>query len=362
MGHGISREKQFFATAVAVLSAIVLKSAAGFAENEIQDKVILVTAPDTNSPTAWPEAEDAVRQELLLMNLSVDTVVSQIPLNSEKQGELQRIAKEQNAAAAIRLVRSAETDKAGVDLWIVDRVTGKTTYRQLEVKSRYDAGATIDVAVRTAEALRASLLELRMVDHQPVKNVVSPLMSQIVAQTRVHRETKLFAIGFGGSVDYSPGGSKVRGAFEAAALVQPISGLDIELNVSISPLGVELTTDQEFSSSTFNFTLIRLMAFYRFFRDQMFQPAVGIAGGALVGWVEGHDAAGQLLLQDTEVLGYLGGAARGYLFFNRSLAIVMGILVGVTLPELELAHAQYTAATFGRPLIEGMLSIQIRFY
>jgi hypothetical protein len=295
------------------------------------------------------------------MNLPVETVLSLTAVAAEGQTELQRIAREKKAAAAIRLVKSSEKNEAGVELWIVDRVTGKTTYRQLEVKSRYDSGATIDVAVRTVEALRASLLELRMMDHRPTKTAVSPKMTEIAAKTRIRNETELLGIGIGGSGNYSPGGIPVRGAFEIYAVVQPMRGLDVELNISLSPLGKEIRTETENATSTFGYALIRMMVFYRFFHHSIFQPAVGISGGTLIGWVEGRNAEGQTLLQQSKATAYLGGGLRGFLFLKKTLAFVVGAFGGVTLPEVQMVHGAVDAARFGRPLIELSLTLQLRF-
>ncbi len=331
------------------------------ASTEVQDKVVLVKNGDTESPSAWPEAEEAVRQELLLTNLMVETVWGPVGDVDSEQNRLQRIAEENKAAAAVRLVRSTETNEAGVELWVVDRVTGKTTFRKLDVKQEAGSGAVIDVAVRTVEALRASLLELRMVERQSTTTPVPPKSERIAADTRVRSDTHLVGLGFGGAGNYSPGGVEIRGSFEILAVVQPLRGLDIELNGTLSPLGKELKTDKESSSSTFSYSLIRLMLFYRFFPHSMFQPSIGLSGGMLVGWVEGR-ADNEVLKQETAVVPYLGGGLRGFLFIKKSLAFVLGAFGGTTFPKLTLTHGtKFEAARFGRPFVELSLTLQLRF-
>jgi hypothetical protein len=72
---------------------------------------------------------------------------------------LEAAARDADAAAAIRAVPSAH----GVEVWIADRVTGKTVLREM---SRDDGAANVDgvLAVRAVELLRASLLEASMPD------------------------------------------------------------------------------------------------------------------------------------------------------------------------------------------------------
>ena len=346
----------------------------------IQDKVVLITVAAAESSDVWPEAEDAIRQELLLMNLAVETIV--IPANraAEGQAALQRIAREKNAAAAVRLIRAAPTEQTAVELWIVDRVTGKTTYRELEVRRDGNAGAAIDTAVRTVEALRASLLELRMTERSGADRAsfLPPEIAKIAEETRVRGEDRasvattqktstsspslLLGVRLGGSADWSPGGLPVRGAFALGLIAQPITGFDIELDVSLSPIGPDIRADADLSRSSFGYTSIRAAAAYRFFHNAVFQPAIGVVGGVWIGWVEGRDAEGVQIQKDAAAAAYLGGTVRGCLFLKKSIAFVVGALVGSLLPEMQLNHGErIVAAHFGRPLIEGSLALQVRF-
>ena len=366
----------------AIVSAILLYCVRVWCDSApIQDKVVLITVAAPESSDAWPEAEDAICQELMLMNLAVETVVIPADRAAEGRAALQRIAGEKNAAAAVRLIRSEPSDQASVELWIVDRVTGKTTYRELAVRRDGNSGAVIDTAVRTVEALRASLLELRMADRSSVDGsaLPPPKIAKIVEDTRVNGEklenesstpkkssarssTRLLGVWIGGSADWSSGGLPVRGAFALGLFAQPIEGLDIELNVSLSPLGPDIRGDADLSTSSFGYTAIRAALVYRFFHDAVFQPAVGAVGGIWIGWVEGRDAEGSPIRQDAESATYLGGTVRGCLFLKKSVAFVIGVTAGSLLPEIQLNHgAGIVVGHFGRPLIEGYLALQVRF-
>jgi len=75
----------------------------------------------------------------------------------DPRAEVEQAARENGADAALSIVDTAESRTA--EVWIADRLTGKTVVQHLEV-SGGDARASAALAVRIVELLRASLLEL----------------------------------------------------------------------------------------------------------------------------------------------------------------------------------------------------------
>jgi hypothetical protein len=71
--------------------------------------------------------------------------------------EVESAAREQGADAALSIVDTTEEHTA--DVWIADRLTGKTVVKHLEV-SGSDARASTALAVQVVELLRGSLLDL----------------------------------------------------------------------------------------------------------------------------------------------------------------------------------------------------------
>jgi hypothetical protein len=69
--------------------------------------------------------------------------------------ELERAAEEEDAVAAVALLRSR--DAASADIWISDRVTGKTSRRTISTPPRREGPNVL--AVRAVDLLRASLRE-----------------------------------------------------------------------------------------------------------------------------------------------------------------------------------------------------------
>jgi hypothetical protein len=99
-------------------------------------------------------SEAAIRLEAELRAAGFDVVARPLAPAAEPRAALEQAARESGAFAAVVLFRA----KAGAaaDIWIVDRLTGKTLIRTVEVGG---ANAASDLAVRASELLHASLLE-----------------------------------------------------------------------------------------------------------------------------------------------------------------------------------------------------------
>jgi hypothetical protein len=322
--------------------------------------VVILSMAACCEELAWPEAEDALAAELELVDISVRIAASRARGEVGRQEELERVTAETGAAAAVRLAKSRTGPLAGAELWIVDRVTGKTSYRRIEVDRSRDASAVIDVAVRVVEALRASLVELRMTGRSDVSEEnADPQITALAETSPVKREGGLFGLGLGASFNLSPGGTGARGSFSLTGIAHPIFGLDVELSVLYSPIGKHLKTENDIS--TFDYVLVTGGIFYRFFHNAAVQPALGILGGALIAWTEGRTAGGTPLRSDSEAVAFLGAGIRLFVFPVKMLGLFLGSHVGLTLPEIQTRHGDIPAARFGRPFIEIALGAQLRF-
>jgi hypothetical protein len=128
--------------------AVVSLFATLHAHAEPRARVVLLTA-DRESTTVH-------RLEAELRTLDVEVIV--VAANGDNQSirkELQRVARDQGAFAAVRIVPSGNE----AEVWVMDRVTGKTLVR--EVVSGKDAGTFDDaISLGAVELLRASLLEV----------------------------------------------------------------------------------------------------------------------------------------------------------------------------------------------------------
>ncbi|MBN2196381.1 MAG: hypothetical protein JW751_26440 [Polyangiaceae bacterium] len=100
-----------------------------------------------------------IERELRALGVAV-TVVPSGSLEDPSRGALETAARQLGAFAAIRIV---ETGSAA-EVWVADRVTGKTVIRELVQGDPNDDG---EVALGAVELLRASLLELQAIERAP---------------------------------------------------------------------------------------------------------------------------------------------------------------------------------------------------
>lgn len=118
--------------------------------------------------TSEPNSALTRRVKAELEGLGVDVLVLKPPDEaSTSRAPLEQAARGIGAAAAIRLVPSSE---GKVEVWVADRVTGKTVVRELDAANTNASDAS--VAVGTVELLRASLMELHT--PEPTRGEVKP--------------------------------------------------------------------------------------------------------------------------------------------------------------------------------------------
>jgi hypothetical protein len=134
---------------VAVLAALAVVF---FAPEALAQRVVLVRPP--SSDALLVEAFNRLRAELRLQSFEVVVVDADPALASADS--VGSAAQREDAFAGISITRRAGATSA--DVWIADRVTGKTTLRTLALQSQREAPSVL--AVRAVDLLRSSLREL----------------------------------------------------------------------------------------------------------------------------------------------------------------------------------------------------------
>src|SRR5690606_38449497 len=117
-----------------------------------RDETVLLIRPAPGARPTLLEAFNRLQGELRMHGFEMRVVEAPRPPSS---ATLERFADQGRAVAAVAFVEQGETTR--VDIWISDRVTGKTTKRTIEPGADRHAGAVL--AVRALELLRASLRE-----------------------------------------------------------------------------------------------------------------------------------------------------------------------------------------------------------
>jgi hypothetical protein len=139
------------------------------------------------------------------------------------RGSLESAARAQSAMAAIRAVPSA----SGVEIWIADRVTGKTVLREIP-NERGSPEVDDALALRVVELLRASLLEITL--EAPSRGDV-PATLEIADKLRVPRPSSetppapdpppALRLSLGAGALISPGGFGATASFTVGLAWMP---------------------------------------------------------------------------------------------------------------------------------------------
>ena len=153
----IGRRRRAVAGAIAALG-LLLGAARARARTEPQPppKVILVRPPA--APPSVTEALVRLRGELLAAGFDAEVV--ELALGADVRASLERVAPATSGPATALVAVVASADPGTAELWVIDRVTGKTVVRRVNAGAADPSRMSEVLAVRAVELLRASFLEL----------------------------------------------------------------------------------------------------------------------------------------------------------------------------------------------------------
>jgi hypothetical protein len=179
-------------------------------------RVALVVGEEATSESS---VTTQLRAELSAAGFEIVVTQSSNPETSRES--LEKIARDTDSFAAIAVVEPE--DGLAVDIWVADRVTGKTVLRRIDAGEDQRQGAAI-VALRAVELLRASLLELNLPDRPRGEVGVTPEVRAFVpeppprlgpapppapidrVEPGVEPKRQRFGVALGGAAFVAPGG------------------------------------------------------------------------------------------------------------------------------------------------------------
>lgn len=233
--------------------------------------VALVTA-EPASPSAR-----AVRRELEVLGLDVivirppaETTMARLPL--------EQAARSVGAIAAVRLVPSGE----GAEVWVADRVTGKTVIRRFLVHvddSGHDSAA---LAVGAVELLRASLMELHAPSPPPGELAATSQVRALALRSIAPVRTPRLGLAVGAAIDPGLRGLAPSGAAELAVWAGIARGFGVRAFASLTFAAADVHVSEGLVHATGH--LVGAEASYDFRpAAQRWVPTLGI--GAAAAWV-----------------------------------------------------------------------------
>jgi hypothetical protein len=137
----------------------------------------------SSEPSDWHGHEDVAEQlgaELRAAGFEVLLVREPAPLSI---GSLETVARRTGSFAAVAVVR-VPGELTAADVWVADRVTGKSLLRRVRADGAREASSRI-LALRTVELLNASLIELDRADRPRTDTEPAPEVLDWVESRRV---------------------------------------------------------------------------------------------------------------------------------------------------------------------------------
>jgi len=323
--------------ALVVASSSVLVVAAAHGESKERPLVVILGDP-ADPVTRRLDAE--------LRVAGFDIRVSPTIADDAPEG-MGEAARREGAVASIRVRPS----KAGVEIWIFDRITGKAVLREVALPPGGDPEL---VTTRAVELLRASLLEVNET-HASRGDVEPP--ATVIQWTQPPIEPRLRALaGVGAHGSFASFG--MSPSLFAALQWWPTQRLGIGVN-AIVPFAATRLRDEEGSTRLSATTAaIDVRTSFRVGSIRV-RPGAGVA----ITWLSatGDAAAGYRAATDRITSGSGFGALDARIPLARRLAIVGGAWVGVSLREVPVRFAGREVARWGRPWFAAAFSLELEW-
>jgi hypothetical protein len=309
------------------------------------EPILLVVDPGSASAARRVEAE---------LTSGGFTVVTRMSSEAADRKALLEAARSIDAIATVRVHATGE----GAELWIVDRVTGKTVVRDI---GRDQAIDDATLATKTTELLRASLLEVRTEGFHaaevPVPDAVEALVPPPPPPAPPSPSAPRGVVGIGGTVGW--GGQLGALAFVSAELRTRLSSvLAAGAVVTIPVSGSSLEGPEGSSTQLLSHASVVLDAAPLGFGAR-FTPFVGATAGVLWFHVSGT-ANAPYTSESSDLFSALFGArAGGVLRLTQFLSLRAQVTALASLPQPAVIYVNRTVASLVEPLVEGTVALDV---
>ena len=310
-------------------------------------------------PAAVPAAvsEALVRLQAELTVEGFDAQVTEVDLGTDVRASLEKMAPTMAATALVAVVEG--DDPASAELWVVDRMTGKTVVRRVHADPKAARIAEV-LSVRAVELLRASFLELAITS-RPAPDVVevplptAPVVTRFVNEPLEEAEpdwTWAVEAGGGGvgAMQGVSGGTTLLGEFLPVARVQRAFNARWCARITFAGLGTQAHVDMPGGYADVSQTIGLLEALVRFRRGRRLEPVISIGAGFLRVSAEGHETA-PYIGGNAWHLSAAGDAGVGLRIPLRQRRVEMGVEIHalVAEPYPVVRFFQMEVARAGRP-------------
>jgi hypothetical protein len=308
--------------------------------------VVLVRS--ANPTPGMSEALVRIHGELMSAGFAVEIAAGAIAEGSdgESRNWLELLAARRGADAVVAMLGDRSPDS--VEVWVVDKVTGKSVVRQVPFRPLSAKGPET-LAIQAVELLRASFLEIDLSSKARPSEAGPPSQTVVhfVDMERKPARAERFGVEVGGAASMSLDG--------VGPAVMPVVRLDWALRPSfvmhttVGGLGTGSRVEAKGGSAQVVQEFAVLGASYRFRVERQLLPFVSFAAGALHTSVEGR-ADWPLQGQRVEQWSFLldSGFGAGVPLRDR-LYLTLAAHVQVAEPYPSIRFAGSVVATGARP-------------
>jgi hypothetical protein len=259
---------------------------------------VVIVRPANSSP-AMAETMVRIHGELMSSGFDVETVDGAslaVSGNAQPQELLEKLAEQRGAVAAVAILGDVAPNS--VEVWVVDKVTGKSVIRRLPFEPQSERGPQT-LAIRAIELLRSSFLEIHLApgERRDEKAAApSPTVVRFVAMDGPKPRPERLGI--------EVGAAAVMGFDGVGAALLPVFRLDWALTprllaeVAMGGLGTRSAVDTGLGSAEVAQEYGLVGGCYRWRVGATVQPFFSLAIGALHTSVEGRANAPNLSLSD----------------------------------------------------------------
>ncbi|HVT06891.1 MAG TPA: hypothetical protein VHO67_05520 [Polyangia bacterium] len=250
------------------------------------------------APASVSEALVRLRGELIGAGFDAD--VLDLPLGADVRASLEKFAPPaasassanagpasgKSATALVAVVASA--DPGSAELWVIDRVTGKTVVRRVNAAASDPARVAEILAVRAVELLRASFLELAITpaSEAAAPGPPAPPAVERWATAPLDARDWTWAIEAGGATALAVSGP--WNAFLPVARVERALGRRACIRVGFAGLGTASRVSTPNGSADLSQTVFVAETLLRFRRGHRLEPLISAGAGALRLDVDAH--------------------------------------------------------------------------
>jgi len=252
--------------------------------------VTVVIGEPANPSGAMAETVVRVRGELLAAGFAVEIVDATLPDGIASRSSLERLAEPRAADAVVALVGDSASPPTSVQVWAIDKVTGRSVMSSLPFEVR-SVRSQETLAIRAIELLRSSFLEIDLTANGRRKDSTLPPPPAVDRPAELEGPASRPE-----RIGVALGGAGVTGFDRIGSYLSPLAELCVALGArfvivaTASGFGTRPSVAAALGSAQVSQEFVTLGGVIRFRDARRVRPFLTLSAGGLHTSVEGRAA------------------------------------------------------------------------